>query len=71
MKSVESFDGEFRLHVFLTRLVLESVSSFVGCSFSYMPRAEVYLLLEYVWLFVGLGVYPTRPVLKSVSLFGT
>ena len=33
-------------------------------SISYTP------VLEFVWLFVGLGV-PKRPVLKSVSLFGT
>ena len=32
-------------------------------SFSYKPRA--------VWLFDGLGVSPTRPVLESVSSFGT
>ena len=32
-------------------------------SFSYTPRA--------VWLFVGLEVSPTRPVLESVSPFGT
>ena len=32
-------------------------------SFSYTPRA--------LWLFVGFGVSPTRPVLESVSSFGT
>ena len=28
-------------------------------------------MLEPVWIFVGLGISPTRPVLESVSSFGT